>query len=128
MTFLRSVSSGLARTFHNSCPRIRGAIPRSTMFGTKLACFLVLLTGLTTAVNAQWTSQAIHLKPGWNAIFLEVQPEPRECDALLQDLPIQSVWCWNRSFDSVQFIQDPETLVPGQPDWLLWVPRNTAAR
>src|SRR4051812_48710424 len=30
--------------------------------------------------HAQWMQQTIQLKPGWNAVFLEMQPEPQQCD------------------------------------------------
>ena len=32
--------------------------------------------------EAQWTSQTITLQPGWNAVFLEVQPEPDAINAI----------------------------------------------
>jgi hypothetical protein len=98
--------------------------PRS---GFILVSLLVLILANAT-VNAQWATQTISLQPGWNAVFLEVQPEPRECDAVLTNLPIESVWFWNRRFNAVQFIQDPETLVPGDPDWLAWFPPNAGSR
>lgn len=77
---------------------------------------------------AQWTNQTIVLRPGWNAVFLELQPEPRECDALFAGIPVESVWAWNRRFSPVQFIQDPEQLIAGQPDWLTYVPASHPAR
>jgi hypothetical protein len=88
---------------------------------------LLLLLGVTTAL-AQWTNQTILLRPGWNAVFLELQPEPRECDALFASLPVESVWGWNRRFSPVQFIQDPAELIPGQPDWLTYLPTSHLAR
>lgn len=93
-----------------------------------VAALAVALLFLSATAHAQWTTQTISLRPGWNAVFLEVQPEPRECDAVFTNLPIESVWFWNRRFNSVQFIQDPETLVPGDPDWLVWFPRNAGSR
>jgi hypothetical protein len=64
--------------------------------------------------QAQWVQQQIVLKPGWNAVFLEVDPTPRECDSLFASLPIESVWDWNRTADSAQFVQDPSTLIPAR--------------
>ncbi len=52
----------------------------------------------TLPALAQWTTQTIPLRPGWNAVFLEVQPEPRECEALFSGLPIESAWGWNKRF------------------------------
>jgi len=79
-------------------------------------------------VCAQWTNQSITLRAGWNSVFLEIQPEPRECDALFTGVPVESVWAWNRRFTPVQFIQDPEQLIPGQPDWLTYFPTSHLAR
>jgi hypothetical protein len=73
-------------------------------------------------LRAQWTSQTISLQPGWNAVYLEVQPQPQDCDSLFTNMPIESVWGWNRRSSSVQFVQDPATLMPTQPDWLVYFP------
>src|SRR5689334_4678832 len=74
---------------------------------------------------AQWVSQTLNLHSGWNAVFLEVQPEPRECDQLFASLhSVESVWRFNRKQAVVQYIADPNTLVPSQPDWLTWLPRS----
>src|SRR5436309_329210 len=77
---------------------------------------------------AQWTTQRLPLQPGWNAVYLEVQPEPVDCDTVLAGLPVESVWAWNRRFSTVQFIQDPNELLPGQPNWLAYLPPDHAAR
>jgi hypothetical protein len=92
-------------------------------------CLLpVLLAALPWPAWAQWTNQTIVLRPGWNSVFLEIQPEPRECDAVFAGVPVESVWAWNRRFSPVQFIQDPEQLIPGQPDWLTYLPTSHLAR
>src|SRR4026208_2307439 len=77
--------------------------------------------------QAQWTTQAIQLHGGWNAVFVEVQPEPSSCDALFAGLPVESAWSFNRRLAPVQFIQDPANLAPGNPDWLTWQPANSPA-
>ncbi len=77
---------------------------------------------------AQWTTQTIPLRSGWNAIYLEVQPQPEECDQIFAGLPVESVWAWNRRFSTVQFIQDVNELVAGQPDWLVYLPPGHAGR
>lgn len=86
------------------------------------ALTLFVLAGFTQALQAQWVTQTIALRPGWNAVFLEVQPEPRECDAVFGSLPVESVWAWNRRFSTVQFISNPAELIPPSPDWLVWLP------
>jgi len=81
-----------------------------------------LLCALATPSQAQWVQQQIVLRSGWNAVFLEVDPTPAECDTLFAGMPIESVWDWNRPADSPQFVQDPGTLIPGAPGWLTWFP------
>jgi hypothetical protein len=84
----------------------------------------LLFHGAGGRVQAQWRDQTIPLQPGWNAVFLEVQPQPRAADAVFAGLPVESVWAWNRRFTPVQFVQDPTTLTPAQPDWLVYLPPN----
>ncbi|MBK8002260.1 MAG: hypothetical protein IPK15_27120 [Verrucomicrobia bacterium] len=62
------------------------------------------------------------LRAGWNAVFLNVLPEPADCDSLFAGLPVESVWDFNPTVDSPQFVQDPSTLIPGLPNWLTWFP------
>jgi len=92
--------------------------------------FSVLLTGwiglAADRAAAQWVQQQVVLKPGWNAVFLEVAPTPSDCDDVLVGLPIESVWDWNRPADTAQFVQDPSTLIPGAPGWLTWFPPGHA--
>jgi hypothetical protein len=92
--------------------------------------FVLLMSVLACVLpaSAQWTNQTVVLRPGWNAVFLELQPEPRECDVLFAGMPVESVWAWNRRFTPIQFIQDPSKLIPGQPDWLTYVPSSHPAR
>ena len=89
----------------------------------------LMVTGLGIgSATAQWVTQTLVLRPGWNAVYLEVQPEPAECDQVFAGLPIESVWAWNRRFSTVQFIQDVNELVPGQPDWLVHLPAGDPGR
>ncbi|MBI2926730.1 MAG: hypothetical protein HYY24_13620 [Verrucomicrobia bacterium] len=89
---------------------------------------LLALSCGSSACLGQWVTQTITLNPGWNAVFLEVQPAPDDCDSVLAGVPVESVWAWNRRFATVQFIQDPSQLVPGGPDWLAYLPADHAAR
>lgn len=87
-------------------------------------CFGLFGSG---ALHAQWVTQEISLRPGWNAVYFEVQPEPRSCRAVFEDVPVESVWLWNRRFSSVQFLRDPSTLVPENPEWLVYLPPESPA-
>jgi len=91
-------------------------------------CLLLFALGCgSPAAFAQWVTQTITLNPGWNAVYLEIQPATNDCDAVFAGIPVESVWAWNRRFTSVQFIQDASKLVPGQPDWLAYLPPDHPA-
>jgi hypothetical protein len=96
----------------------------------KLFHFLAL-AGLASAgvstLPAQWHTQSLLLQPGWNAVYLEVEPVPGDPDLLFAQVPVESIWAWNRAFQPVQFVQDPNLLVPENPDWLMYVPSNSPA-
>ena len=94
---------------------------------TRIA-FLACLVGLfALTARAQWMTQTLNLRAGWNAVFIEVLPDPAHCDTLFAGKPIDSVWAWNRRFSTMQYV-DARTLVPGQPDWLTWLPAANPAR
>ncbi len=72
---------------------------------------------------AQWRTQAIPLQAGWNAVYLEVQPQPAECDAVFASLPqVESAWRYNRRFTTLQFDLDPNQMLSQGTDWLVWLP------
>ncbi len=84
---------------------------------------IVLALGLgVCSGRAQWLTQRVPLQPGWNAVQLQVQPEPGACAQVFAGLPVQSVWKWDRRFSTIEFVVDPATLLPESPDWLLWLP------
>ena len=39
-------------------------------------------------------TQTFDLQPGWNAVFVEVRPEPADIETVFAGLPIESVWGW----------------------------------
>lgn len=83
---------------------------------------MIVWVGSPLPVGAQWLTQEIQLQPGWNAIHVPVQPEPADLDTLFGGTPVESVWQWNRRFSAAQFVTDPQSLLPENPDWLMWFP------
>jgi hypothetical protein len=86
---------------------------------------LLLLSGKT---QAQWLTQTVPLQPGWNAVHLEVQPEPRALDTVFSNAAVLSVWKWDRRFSHIEFTTDPYTLEPEDPHWLVWLPATDPKR
>jgi len=102
-------------------------LPRPTIFLAALAAFLI-----AGSADAQWTNQTITLQPGWNAVFLEIQPQPGDCDAIFAGIPLETVWSWNRRFTPIEYITITSTnlnnSVPRQPDWLVYYPPDSPLR
>jgi hypothetical protein len=68
--------------------------------------------------------QSFSLSPGWNAIFLQVQPTNTDINFLFAGVPIESVWTYNSRLTSVDFIEDPSEPVWNRRDWLVHIPTN----
>ena len=89
-------------------------------------CGCVGLLSMATPARGEWATQVLQLKPGWNAVFLEVQPEDNMCDTVFADTPVTSVWKWNRKLQLRQFVKNPNELLPKDPDWLIYFPKTEA--
>ncbi|MGC9329739.1 MAG: hypothetical protein ACP5I1_19045, partial [Candidatus Hinthialibacter sp.] len=84
-------------------------------------CFMIFMARFS---EAQWVEQTISLQQGWNAVFLEVEPYPKDCQILFQDMPLKSVWYYDQRFSSVQFILDPSEITPNDPQWYCYFPAD----
>ena len=72
----------------------------------------------STSVSAQEHQQTFILQPGWNAVFVEVQPATTDPEVLWQGLPVDSAWTWNPRNSSVQFLRDPAEGLINNTSWL----------
>jgi len=86
---------------------------------TSLIALAISLAINSFEVQAQSeVTQTFTLRPGWNAIFLEVQPEPRDPAAVFAGLgDLDSVWTRLSRESTAEFIQDPSEGLYGQPGW-----------
>ncbi|MBN2591388.1 MAG: hypothetical protein JXA96_16100 [Sedimentisphaerales bacterium] len=92
---------------------MRICIPNSFRSVLKI-CAIIAICSYS---NAQ---QIIHLEPGWNTVYLEVQPEPADCSEVFQDIPVKSIWMWNAPSSSESYVNipvSPDSLVPSD-QWL----------
>jgi len=94
----------------------------------KFALCAALFCACAASAPAQWMTQTLTLRQGWTAVFLEVQPNPPDCDTIFAGEPVESAWAWNSRFSTVQYITDPNSLLRGQPDWLTWLPPGSPNR
>ena len=65
----------------------------NTARGLYTHCLIIgVMSTCATVARAQWVEQSYQRQPGWNSIYLEVDPEPEQADLLFAGLPIASVW------------------------------------
>jgi hypothetical protein len=69
-------------------------------------------------------AQVLTLQPGWNAIFLNVQPASNRVEEVFAGLPFASIWRWADSGTGPQFIQEQSEASLGSPQWLVHLPTN----
>jgi len=105
----------------------RGRLTGLAAPGVGLVVLVGLTLGLCPGAAAQWVSQTVTLEPGWNAVFVEVEPQPESCAAVFEGIPVEGVWYWRPETSSVQFITNPDELVPDAPDWRAYFPPTSLA-
>ena len=88
-----------------------------------------LLVGLwllpLSGAQGQQFTQTVTLKPGWNSVWLEVDPTNRSPAAVFGGLPLASVWTWSERVTATEFIQNPATAGWNKNQWLAWFPTNS---
>lgn len=90
-----------------------------------LASVVFVLTVTSAAVHAgPAVTQTFNLHPGWNAIFLEVQPEQNDMEVLLQGLPLAGIWTWVPRGIAMQYVQDPSEKLLGIKGWHVYFPKS----
>ena len=84
---------------------------------------VLFLTITSLAAYAEsFVTQTFTLHPGWNAIFLEVEPNPKDMASAFNGIPISSVWTWNPQGLAVQYIQNPSEALIKESDWRAYFP------
>ena len=67
-------------------------------------------------------TQVFVLKPGWNALFLEVQPEQNDVATVLKDIPFTSLWRWSDPRTGPQFISEQSEAKLDVARWQIHLP------
>ncbi len=99
-------------------------------FRISLALLWILALGMAIPRHgwSQWLQQEFVLHPGWNSIFIEMQPDPKECDAQFAGLPVEGVWYYNSRVPTKQFYDDPAKMVLSRPEWMAYYPPSSPMR
>jgi hypothetical protein len=91
--------------------------------GVRSAAAIALLVLIPqSGTPAQTITQTITLQPGWNAVWIEVQPTNNTASAVFGNLPVASVWSRAERVSSVDFIQNPSEAAFNESGWLAWLP------
>src|SRR5882724_11760805 len=80
--------------------------------------------------HAQWQSQSILVKPGWTAVYLQVDPSYTNLDYLVggdPNNPISEIWQWQPTFSTIQFVTSAQAPITGSSQWSSWVRNGTNA-
>ena len=95
---------------------------------TLLALSALGLLAVPLTSQAQWLTQSIGLKAGWNAVFLHVDASHDTLNALVAaDIsnPIQEVWRWNAP--SVAQFTDSPAQPTATVEWISWNRTNASS-
>lgn len=106
-----------------------GRAPALSVIRLVSAGILVLLMG--RSVLAQSMQQSFELKAGWNAVYVEVDPDPSNLDDLFAGTEVRSVWVRDDSVNgkSGQACADGTDCVPStETGWRVWFPPDTPQR
>jgi hypothetical protein len=89
----------------------------------RLVLGLTLVGLLTPAGHAQWITQSFVVKPGWTAVYLNVDATYTTLDYLLGtdfSNPIDQVWLWKAPASTVQYLTSPSSPLTSGADWAQW--------
>jgi hypothetical protein len=75
-----------------------------------------------SSLAAQTITQSITLLPGWNAVWLEVEPEANQTDEVFENLPVSSVWTRLERTTTAEFIQSVSEAAFSKEGWQRWFP------
>ncbi len=88
-------------------------------------CLFVVSAACPVVSVGEAAQQTINLEPGWNSVYLEIDPGSTDPEQVFAGLPVLSVWTWNPDTSTQQYIQSPDTLIPKDPQWSAWFPPSS---
>lgn len=78
---------------------------------------------ISFSAHAQWTTQSITLKPGWNAVYLHVDATHTNLNGSIAGdagNPITEIWQWQPIVAPGRFINNPQVPTVVNNDWSSW--------
>lgn len=102
---------------------MRARVQLNLLPACRVALALTLLVAFSAA-QAQTATyrQQIELQPGWNAVYVEVEPLDNHMATVFADVPVASVWRWMPTEAGARFIEDPAEGLENIEGWFAWFP------
>lgn len=86
----------------------------------KLCMAFGTLAMLACAAAAQTRTQTVSLTKGWNAVWLEVEPETAVLEALFEGQPVDIVAAYTLPVSEAQFVKSTDLNVQSLAGWSVW--------
>lgn len=87
-----------------------------------LGCAAIALVLAGAPTSARSLEQVIELEPGWNAVFVRLDPEVNDIEAVFANLPVKSVWRYIPDDRGAEFVTDPAEGLKSLDGWFGWFP------
>lgn len=84
--------------------------------------FVLFISEWTATAQAQWKTEVVQLSPGWNSVFLHVDPSHLSLNEWIgsdPDSPILQIWRWNAG-ETAQFVDSPQQPILDSTGWESW--------
>ncbi|TDR18537.1 hypothetical protein [Marinicella litoralis] len=103
--------------------KTKNGINKQPMSCFKYLLLFILLCQLQLAVaGIAVDQQTITLKPGWNAIFVELEPVNNQITDVFSGVPVESVWRWLPKGLGSDFVVDPAEGLLSVDGWYGYFP------
>jgi hypothetical protein len=89
-----------------------------------ISIFIMIIVSCISFAGKPQMEQVFQLHPGWNAVFLEVNPDAANMDSLFQGIPLASVWAFDSSFSSREFVREQSEELVNRPEWHVHFPAS----
>lgn len=114
------LNKGLKRTDVSAALKVNILKKRVSTWSLMLALFG---PAFIPEAHAQWLTQTMELKAGWNAVFLHIDPSHESIPDLLDkdiNSPITQIWRWNAPATG-NFYSDPYEYTQIATGWKQWL-------
>lgn len=81
---------------------------------------------MAPSIRAEWKTEDFEVVPGWNAIYLHVDPSHEALELLVQRTPITEVWLWAPSTSTAQFVTSVQDSTDFGSNWISWDSTDSA--